>query len=91
MATNVVSAANSVFGSNQVNNVDNRLQNARTILLQILVCKKHMMDADERMKFLKLDEELYSLIHNLPLRDPKATPILTARALLKSYGKSGVL
>lgn len=91
MATKVVKTSNVVSDNHVYNDVDYNLQQARTLLLQILMCKKHMMDADERMKFLKLDEELYSLIHNLPLRDPKATPIETARALLKSYGKHGVL
>jgi hypothetical protein len=70
---------------------DDKLRNARTVLVSLLTSKKHMMEADERMEFLRADEGLYALIHGMPNRITKEDTLAGARKLLKKYGKVGVL
>lgn len=70
---------------------DDKLRNARKVLVSLLTSKKHMMDADEKMEFLRADEGLYALINGMPSRITQDDTIACARKLLKRYGKVGVL
>jgi hypothetical protein len=70
---------------------DDKLRNARKVLVSVLTSKKHMMDTDERMEFLYVDEGLYALINGMPNRITQEDTLAGARKLLKRYGKVGVL
>jgi hypothetical protein len=70
---------------------EDKLRNARTVLVSILGAKKHMMDVDEKMEFLSADEGLYALIHGMPGRNTREETLAMAMKLLKRYGKKGVL
>lgn len=70
---------------------DDKLRNARKVLVSLLTSKKDMMDADERMEFLRADEGLYALINGMSSRITQEDTLAGARKLLKRYGKAGVL
>jgi len=70
---------------------EDKLRNARTVLVSILSAKKHLMDVDEKMEFLSVDEGLYALIHGMECRNSREDTLALAMKLLKRYGKKGVL
>lgn len=68
-----------------------KMRELKKALVQLLMSKKHLMDEDERMEFLKLDEHLYNWINNISTRSSDAMDIedvvVRAVKVLKSYGK----
>jgi len=70
---------------------EDKMRNARKVLLSILTSKKDMMDADERMEFLRVDEGLCGLINGTPSRVTREDTLAHAGKLLKRYAKKGVL
>jgi hypothetical protein len=70
---------------------DDKLRNARKVLLSILSSKKDMMDTDERTEFLRVDEGLCGLINGTPSRVTREDTLAAAKKLLKYYAKKGVL
>jgi hypothetical protein len=58
----------------------------RKELVKLLMSKKHLMEVDEKMKFLEVDEKLYSWINK---QTGNITSIvIDAIRILKSYNKT---
>jgi negative regulator of replication initiation len=67
-----------------INNVD-KVREVKKALVQLLMSKKNAMEIEERMKFLEIDEKLYSWIDG---QNGDITKIvMDAVKILKSYNK----
>lgn len=68
-----------------------KMRELKKALVQLLMSKKHLLDEDEKMVFLKLDEHLYNWINNVSIRSTDTMKIedvvVTTIKMLKSYGK----
>lgn len=67
-----------------------KMRELKKVLVQLLMAKKHMMDEDEKMEFLKIDKQLYGWINKSNVSNANATieeVIVKAIKMLKSYGK----
>lgn len=55
-------------------------------LVKLLISKKHLMEIDEKMKFLEVDQKLHSWIHTLT--GDITSIAIDALKMLKSYNKT---
>lgn len=67
-----------------INNVD-KVREVKKAMVQLLMLKKGSMDIDERMKFLEIDEKLYSWINGQ--HSDITSTVMNAVKILKSYNK----
>ncbi len=68
-----------------------KVRELKKTMLQVLMAKKHMMDEDETMEFLKIDEMLCSWINNTNSNINIEAVVLKTAKVLKTYGKTVVL
>lgn len=82
----LLSYKNKIEASNKItiNNVD-KVREVKKALVQLLMSKKSSMEIDEKMKFLEIDEKLYSWI-NGQNSDITGT-VIDAIKILRSYNK----
>lgn len=65
-----------------------KVRDVKKAMVQLLMAKKHMMDEDERMEFLKIDEQLYGWINASNASSSSIEEVIVkAIKKLKSYGK----
>jgi negative regulator of replication initiation len=67
-----------------INNVD-KVREVKKAMVQLLVSKKSSMEIDEKMKFLEIDEKLYSWINGQSC--DITNTVMDAIKILKSYNK----
>jgi membrane-bound lytic murein transglycosylase len=58
---------------------------------ELMIAKRHLMDVEERMKFLKIYDELYSWLNDKRSKTAIETVVLKAVKVLKSYGKTACM
>lgn len=68
-----------------INNVD-KVREVKKAMVQLLMSKKSSMEIDEKMKFLEIDEKLYSWI-NGQLNSDITSTVMDAIKILRSYNK----
>lgn len=68
-----------------INDVD-KVREVKKAMVQLLMSKKNSMDIDEKMKFLEIDEKLYSWI-NGQLNSDITSTVMDAAKILRSYNK----
>ncbi len=73
------------YSKKTINDVK-KVREVKKVLVQLLMSKKDFMEEDERMKFLDIDEKLYSWIktQNYDITNT----VQDALKILKSYNKS---
>lgn len=67
-----------------INNMD-KVREVKKAMVQLLMSKKGSMDIDEKMKFLEIDEKLYSWINGQ--NGDITSTVMYAIKILRSYNK----
>lgn len=69
-----------------------KMRELKKEMVQLLMSKKHLLNEDEKMEFLKIDEHLYNWINNTSTVSTTTVKIedVVVKAIntLKSYGKA---